>query len=231
MIARAIVLFMLRVTLRRIAVIIVVLCVSAIAWTCYVFVPALIPWEETGRLVVVVRGVEGDTSPSLSLTMDTIELVRADGGTEHARILSRRVTLDPQTSLPQVVCDAAVRVGVYTSITFTLTSPTVQGTTSEKVVTPVTLPSEHVLLPLSFQVEKDETTALLLGIETTSMHPTQSGTVFLPIVMAESRKHTELKTVEDGTLIVSGGTITQSATYGMDAYGEMRINYRAPFEE
>jgi hypothetical protein len=196
----------------------------------FIFKSTAKPWEASGHLILAVHAVPFDTADAtVSLGIDDIELYHTDGSREKFSVRTRRVTLDPKSTVLEIVLNDTVPVGTYSGFGFTLKSPEIRNSWEEDTApTPVSLPGERVVLMSPFHIEEDTTSALILAFETfQAIHEDGGIKVFLPVMQIETRFDTELVFTEDQRATLHGGTIESNATYGMDWDYTMRFNFRA----
>lgn len=192
------------------------------------------PWQATGRVVVVVQPLKSLTPSRLvGLGIDDMTLVRESEDPIQVSVRARRVRFGEGSDSLSLVLDTEVPVGAYRGFTFRLTSPESQAVNDREDAPVITLPYEDVALPALFSVDKDETTALIVGFETEQGIHEQTVQMlsYLPIFHIETRTHTSVGTTDTGEVEVRDGHIVTSAMYGMDRTGALRQNYREPQRE
>jgi len=187
------------------------------------------PWSPQGTLVIALKHVpEAGAALSVGLGFDDIMLVREDGTTVRVSRITRRVVFDPADERVTLLVTDTVPAGAYTGFAFTLSGPETrnawQGDEAPEVVA---LYASDVRIPAAFTVRADETTALLLGVETTSAMKADGGKhYYLPVLRVEARLGASVAESDAGVTI-GGGAILTNATYGMDWSGSMKLNVRA----
>lgn len=201
----------------------------ALLITVTYFLPGATPWVPTGRLVIAVRAVPyTETDRTLGFGLDDMTLTTGDDTTE-VNILARRVQLDPKSEAVTVILDTSARTGGYSGFGFTLSSPELRNPWQGSAVPEsVSLTHDTVAFPIAYQVVEGETTVILLSFETVqALHEKDGTKEYLPVVQAETRHGGSVGVDESGAIRIEGGTISASATYGMDWDGRMRYNFRA----
>lgn len=204
------------------------LLIGLVVWLVWVR-PAQ-PWDTTGTLVVAVQTTAHDDEGILAgLGLDTMSILQDDDEVQ-VSLLTRRVRLDRAQNLT-VVLEQTVPIGAYTGFAFDIrsleTRPEQDGDAAITALYPY---RDRVTLPAAFTVNEDAVTTIILGIETANrvrLEEDGNGTYF-PVFQIETRDAAAVIRTGDTTAI-SGGTITESAMFGMDLYGTMRRNYRERF--
>ncbi len=187
------------------------------------------PWTPKGTLVVVTRAVPvlDDTTgvTAFGFGIDDIVLQREDGDTDRISIFTRRILFDLRQMALNTLLDTRVPTGTYTTLDMRLTSPELRNDQSEGTAPgQVSLPFEHITLPITYRVEENVTTVILIGFETLqAIHDNK----YLPVLQVETRTGSSIRTNESGQIYVDGGVIVNNATYGMDWSGAMHQNFRA----
>jgi hypothetical protein len=215
--------------LRQLRIIIGIVAIIAILGTLTYFLPGAAPWVPTGRLVVAVRAVPyTDTDLTLGLGIDNMALSAIDDRTQ-VSVLTRRVQFDPKSEATTILLDTSVRAREYTGFSFLLSSPELRNPTQgDTAPESVSLVHDNVAFPIPYTVVAGETTVILLSFETIqAMHESDKGKQYLPVVQGETRHGGSVGTSESGVTRIENGTISGSATYGMDWDGRMRLNFRA----
>lgn len=189
------------------------------------------PWEATGRLVLAVRTVPGDTADTtMYLGIDDVELYSADGTSKKATVLSRRMELIPGSDSLKLVLDTSVPVGNYIGFGFVLKSPELRNSWElDEAPTTISLVGDTVRLESPYTIEEDVTTAVILSFETLqAVHESNTAKQYLPVIQIETRSKASTIILDtEETVQIEGGTIQNSATYGMDWNGKMKYNFRA----
>lgn len=186
------------------------------------------PWEASGALVVAIQPLS-ESDIQLSFGIDDMELVQENGKTRRVSLLTRRVTIgtDVERRL-QVLLTNEIPAGTYRGVRFTVRSIESRSPSGEAPA--IEIPTEHIVIDSSFTVTKEQATVVIFGIEGgQALHTDERGhTVYLPVIQAETRTGAVVSADKPETVSVSGGTIVSSMTFGMNAAGEMKQNYRAP---
>ncbi len=191
------------------------------------------PWEPSGRVVLVARAVPSpgvDESRTFGIGVDNVHLTSVNGDDEQVSIRVRRILLSHDSTAHTVLLETRVPVGAYNGINMTLRSPEIRDhPESEQTAAAVVLQNEAISLNVPYNVREEETTVIILGIETfQALHVQNNALVYLPVIQTETRSDATVLRTTDDTVKIEGGVITASATYGMDWTGVMRLNYRAP---
>jgi len=206
------------------------LAIATLVTLFHYIAPGSAPWTPSGTLVVAVRNVVYEkTDLSLNLGLDNFMLLTQDGTQVPASLRTRRVAFDQDHTGNTILLNTSVPAGSYTGLRFLLTSPELknpwQGDTPPAQVV---LGESNLLLPSSFVVHEGETTVMILGFETISaLHESKEGYTYLPVIQLETRSGAVITQAKHNATSITGGTILNSATYGMDWDGQMRLNYRA----
>jgi len=198
----------------------------------FIFTATTKPWEKSGRLVLVVYAIPvlDDTDILFDLGIDDIELYTTNNSTKKVKARVRRFTLNPKNNSLEILVDTNVPATTYSGFSFSLQSPELKNNLeSDTAPTPVSLIEEKITINnTSFHVEKDTTSSIILGFETTqAIQDNEGKKVYLPVLHLETRSNTSVVTQENGTNVVQSGVIEGNATYGMNWNGIMRFNYRA----
>ncbi len=193
------------------------------------YVPSLTPWVPTGRLVIAVRAVPAESSDLLGLGIDTMVL-SGENGSAQVSMRTRRALFDPKSDVVTTLLDTEARIGTYGGFSFELTSPELRNRWQEDVAPKaVSLAHAPVALPAPYTILENETTVIILSFETLqAMHYREDGATYLPVIQVETRQGGSAITNEEtGVVQIEGGSISSSATYGMDWDGRIRHNFRA----
>lgn len=187
------------------------------------------PWSSQGTLVIALKHVpEAGATLSVGLGFDDVMLVRDDGTTVRVSRITRHVVFDPADERTTMLVTDTVPAGTYTGFVFTLSGPETRNAwQGDEAPEAVALYASKVRIPAAFTVRADETTALLLGVETTSAMKTDAGErYYLPVVRVEARSGANV-VESDAGVTISEGMVLTNATYGMDWSGTMKLNTRA----
>lgn len=209
---------------------IVVLTVAILVWSLFL-APAR-PWERTGTLVVALRIVDtGAYEHALTLGVDNVAAHREASSRVLFRNALRVRMVAEDTSELIILANVRIPAGTYDALSVELRSPALTSKgTSSKALPGVRIPSPTLLLPVTYTVTRNETTAVILGLEELGNITSGAEHIWHPVVQVESRTGTVLERTVERAGTISGGTISSSRTYGMDDAGLMRLNYRAPVE-
>ncbi len=184
---------------------------------------AVLPWEEAGSLIVLVRAAPNDrATESITLDVSSLSLVE-DGVGDDVPIAEHQVTLDPARGSFTVVASTSVRTGEYGGYTLVLTNPEAPHISSA-----IELPYPILTIPTPFAIALGRATVLLVSIETdSSLHVGTSTAQLFPTLTTELRSDATVELAPDGVQC-AGGTLSASELYGMDRTGVLRHNYREP---
>jgi hypothetical protein len=118
-------------------------------------------------------------------------------------------------------------VGDYSGFSFTLKSPSLTNPwQDDEAPEGITIPGERVSLMSPYVVRENETTTIILNVETVqALHEKDGMQIYLPVVQIETRNGSDAS-VSATMVQIRGGEITSSATYGMTWEGTMRYNFR-----
>ncbi len=189
------------------------------------------PWEETSKFTLAIRPVPTavKTDTTLGFGIDDVELYKKDGTIKSITILTRRIMIDPNKNDLQLVLETDAPVGTYSGFSFVMKSPELKNPWQQD--TPpehVTLISDNIRLDAPFKIEKDKNSAVILSFETMqAIHKQDEKNIYLPVVQIETRSGVTTNTENKNSITIQGGTIENSATFGMDWDGRMRYNFRA----
>src|SRR3989338_8196642 len=100
--------------------------------------------------------------------------------------------------------------------------------TNENTEDNAALVSSSMTLNSSVRVNANEDSSVNIDVlaDKSLYTTTKGGYVFAPNVKVESRSDANVTTNSDSTVIIDGGTVESSGTYGMNLEGNMILNFR-----
>lgn len=184
-----------------------------------------------GRVVVGITDVAADMSTvsSIMVTVDSVQ-VHSSGG-DWVTLNSAAQTYDllvlNATATNALLADANISSGAYDQIWLDISKVTVtdvNGTHEAK------LPSGTLRFMLNTQVAAGQTSALILDFSARdSLHQTGNGLYILaPVIVIESRDNAEVDGRDHANVRVTGGSVRDHKTVGMDIDGNVDVDRRIP---
>lgn len=166
---------------------------------------------------------------SVTLTVDKLEVHSTSTDQGWVVVSTQPKTFDllqlKQSGLAQILADVQIATGTYDQIRLHVTNVTV---VKAGVASQAKLPSNELKIVGKVVVGQNGTASVLLDFMLDkSLHLTGNGTfIFTPVIKLDSKSDAQVNVKSDNSVEVQGGKEEENETVGMDADGEVKVNFQ-----